>query len=133
MFKNSFSIRPDQRITVTIEPAEPDDWIAKARAYARPKVREEGWSDADIDRIIKEPVGGAHRDPEAAAKALGDALAEELEALSGKTAKQLRRLREDRLRVVPVWAPASFSCSARCLFSSSSRASTSSRKASGQR
>ncbi len=49
-----------------------------------------------IDRIVKEPVGGAHRDPAAAAKGLGDALAEELDALSGKTAKQLRRLREDR-------------------------------------
>jgi acetyl-CoA carboxylase carboxyl transferase subunit alpha len=49
-----------------------------------------------IDRIVKEPVGGAHRDPAAAAKALGDALADELEALSGKSAKQLRRLREDR-------------------------------------
>ena len=49
-----------------------------------------------IDRIVKEPVGGAHRDPVATAKALGDALAEELNTLSGKTAKQLRRLREDR-------------------------------------
>jgi acetyl-CoA carboxylase carboxyl transferase subunit alpha len=49
-----------------------------------------------IDRIVKEPVGGAHRDPVAAAKALGDALVEELESLSGKSAKQLRRLREDR-------------------------------------
>jgi acetyl-CoA carboxylase carboxyl transferase subunit alpha len=49
-----------------------------------------------IDRIVKEPAGGAHRDPEATAKALGDALAEELEALCGKSAKQLRRLREDR-------------------------------------
>jgi acetyl-CoA carboxylase carboxyl transferase subunit alpha len=49
-----------------------------------------------IDRIVKEPVGGAHRDPVATAKALGDAIAEELEALSGKSAKQLRRLREDR-------------------------------------
>ncbi len=49
-----------------------------------------------IDRIVKEPVGGAHRDAEAAANALGDALAEELETLSGKSAKQLRRLREDR-------------------------------------
>ena len=47
-------IRADQRIIVTIEPAEPDDWIAKARAYGRPKVVEEGWSDVDIDRIIKE-------------------------------------------------------------------------------
>ena len=32
-----------------------------------------------IDRIVKEPVGGAHRDPEAAAKALGEALGEELD------------------------------------------------------
>jgi len=49
-----------------------------------------------IDRIVKEPVGGAHRDPAVSAQALGDALAEELDSLSGKTAKQLRRLREDR-------------------------------------
>jgi hypothetical protein len=47
-------IRADQRITVMIEPAESDDWIAKACAYARAKVMEEDWSDANIDRIIKE-------------------------------------------------------------------------------
>jgi acetyl-CoA carboxylase carboxyl transferase subunit alpha len=49
-----------------------------------------------IDRIVPEPVGGAHRDPQAAAEGLGMAIGEELDALSGKTAKQLRRLREDR-------------------------------------
>jgi acetyl-CoA carboxylase carboxyl transferase subunit alpha len=49
-----------------------------------------------IDRIIGEPIGGAHRDPAAAAEALGDALEEELNALGGKSAKQLRRMREDR-------------------------------------
>jgi acetyl-CoA carboxylase carboxyl transferase subunit alpha len=49
-----------------------------------------------IDRIVKEPVGGAHRDRAATAQALGDAIEQELEALSGKSAKQLRRLREDR-------------------------------------
>jgi acetyl-CoA carboxylase carboxyl transferase subunit alpha len=49
-----------------------------------------------IDRIIGEPMGGAHRDPAATARALGDALHEELDALSGKSAKQLRRIREDR-------------------------------------
>lgn len=49
-----------------------------------------------IDRIIEEPVGGAHRDPATTARALGDALDEELAALSGKSAKQLRRMREDR-------------------------------------
>jgi len=49
-----------------------------------------------IDRIVAEPVGGAHRDPPAAARALGTAIGEELDALAGKNAKQLRRLREDR-------------------------------------
>jgi len=33
---------------------EPDDWIAEARRYARPKVVAEGWSDAEIDRLIKQ-------------------------------------------------------------------------------
>jgi hypothetical protein len=47
-------IAPGQRVTITIEPDEPDDWITKARRFARPKVLAEGWTDADIDRIIKE-------------------------------------------------------------------------------
>jgi hypothetical protein len=47
-------IPPAQRVTITIEPDEPDDWIAKARAFARPKVIAEGWTDADIDRVIDE-------------------------------------------------------------------------------
>ena len=41
-------------MTITIEPDEPDDWIAKARAFARPKVIAEAWTDADVDRIIDE-------------------------------------------------------------------------------
>ena len=49
-----------------------------------------------IDRIVPEPVGGAHRDPAAAARALGMAIGEELDALAGKTPRQLRKLREDR-------------------------------------
>jgi hypothetical protein len=47
-------VAPEQRVTITIEPDEPDDWITKARQFARPKVIAEGWSDDDIDRIIKE-------------------------------------------------------------------------------
>ena len=47
-------IAPARRVTITIEPDEPEDWITKARRFARPKVLAEGWSDEDIDRIIKE-------------------------------------------------------------------------------
>ena len=42
-------IAPDQRVMITIEP---DDWITRVRALARPQVRAKGWSDADIDREI---------------------------------------------------------------------------------
>ncbi len=49
-----------------------------------------------IDRIVREPVGGAHRDPKAAAEALGDAIGEELDALAGKSAKELVKMREER-------------------------------------
>jgi acetyl-CoA carboxylase carboxyl transferase subunit alpha len=41
-----------------------------------------------IDRIVPEPIGGAHRDPDAAAKALGKAIGEELDKLLKLDAKQ---------------------------------------------
>jgi hypothetical protein len=44
-------IAPDRHLTITIEP---DDWLAEVRRYARPKVIEAGWSDDDIDRLIKQ-------------------------------------------------------------------------------
>ena len=49
-----------------------------------------------IDRIVPEPAGGAHRDPAATARNLGVAIGQELDALAGKSAEQLRRVREDR-------------------------------------
>ncbi|OGS52637.1 MAG: acetyl-CoA carboxylase carboxyltransferase subunit alpha, partial [Erythrobacter sp. RIFCSPHIGHO2_12_FULL_63_10] len=49
-----------------------------------------------IDRIIKEPVGGAHRDPKAAAMSLGATIIEELDALADLPSDTLRRLREER-------------------------------------
>lgn len=49
-----------------------------------------------IDRIVAEPVGGAHRDPRAAALALRDAIGEELDRLSQMSPDALLRMREDR-------------------------------------
>jgi acetyl-CoA carboxylase carboxyl transferase subunit alpha len=43
-----------------------------------------------IDRIVAEPLGGAHRDPDATISSLGEALSEELQALSMKTGVELR-------------------------------------------
>ena len=53
-----------------------------------------------VDRIIPEPVGGAHADREAAIAAVGDVLAEELAALSGLTPDQLRKARADRFYAI---------------------------------
>ncbi|MDQ3125519.1 MAG: acetyl-CoA carboxylase carboxyltransferase subunit alpha [Pseudomonadota bacterium] len=53
-----------------------------------------------VDRIIPEPVGGAHADREAAVAAVGDVLAEELAALSGLTPDQLRKARADRFYAI---------------------------------
>jgi hypothetical protein len=47
-------VAPEQPVTITIEPEEPDDWITKARRFSRPKVIAEGWTDEDIDRLVKQ-------------------------------------------------------------------------------
>jgi len=49
-----------------------------------------------IDRIVKEPIGGAHRDTDAMARNLGKALAEELDKLSEMDSETLLRMREER-------------------------------------
>ena len=49
-----------------------------------------------IDRIVAEPMGGAHRSPDAMARTLGDAIGEELDALAGLSPAALRTMREER-------------------------------------
>ena len=46
-----------------------------------------------IDRIVPEPMGGAHRDHQMAAATLAKAIDEELEALSGFSGKELQQRR----------------------------------------
>jgi len=53
-----------------------------------------------IDRIVKEPLGGAHRDPATAARLLGVALAEELDGLAGKSGAELIAAREERFLAI---------------------------------
>ena len=49
-----------------------------------------------IDRIIPEPLGGAHRDPALTAQGLSKAIGEELDDLSKLTPDKLRAKREER-------------------------------------
>ncbi|MCA9582259.1 MAG: acetyl-CoA carboxylase carboxyltransferase subunit alpha, partial [Myxococcales bacterium] len=56
-----------------------------------------------VDRIVTEPFGGAHRDPDAAAKALGEAIDIELRDLLAKDPAVLRDERYAKFRAMGVF------------------------------
>jgi acetyl-CoA carboxylase carboxyl transferase subunit alpha len=53
-----------------------------------------------IERIVPEPVGGAHRAPDDTIRSLGDALSEELQALSTKTGGEIRAERRAKFLAI---------------------------------
>ena len=53
-----------------------------------------------IDRIIPEPLGGAHTDPAATIRTVGDAIEEELQALLPLSAKELKAQRAQRFLAI---------------------------------
>ncbi|GLI24712.1 MULTISPECIES: acetyl-CoA carboxylase carboxyltransferase subunit alpha [Xanthobacter] len=53
-----------------------------------------------IDGIVKEPAGGAHRDPDAAIAAAGDAIADALSSLAGLDGPQVRKARRDKFLAI---------------------------------
>jgi acetyl-CoA carboxylase carboxyl transferase subunit alpha len=55
-----------------------------------------------IDRIVAEPIGGAHREPVQAIANLGAAIGQELDALSGMSAQDLRTDRADKFLAIGV-------------------------------
>jgi len=57
-----------------------------------------------VDGVLPEPVGGAHRDPAAAAATLKAALIENLDALSGVSGKELVTRRAARFRRLGVYS-----------------------------
>ena len=57
-----------------------------------------------VDGVLPEPVGGAHRDWDAAAKTLAAALRENLDALSGVSGSDLVRQRAERFRRIGVFS-----------------------------
>ena len=52
------------------------------------------------DEIVKEPLGGAHRDFDAAAQLMGDALARHLEELCALSAEELKEQRYRKFRTI---------------------------------
>jgi acetyl-CoA carboxylase carboxyl transferase subunit alpha len=56
------------------------------------------------DGVIPEPAGGAHTDPDEAARLLGDAVREALDELDSMSGDELRRRRRARFRALGVFA-----------------------------
>ena len=53
-----------------------------------------------IDRIVTEPIGGAHRDPKAAIASTGAAIAAALDELHGYDGETMRRLRREKFLAI---------------------------------
>ncbi len=53
-----------------------------------------------VDRIIEEPVGGAHADPALAISRVGDAVEEELQTLMRLTPDEIRNHRAERFYAI---------------------------------
>lgn len=53
-----------------------------------------------VDKIVPEPPGGAHADPAAALRIVGDALEAELDALEGKGVEKLLKQRSERFYAI---------------------------------
>jgi acetyl-CoA carboxylase carboxyl transferase subunit alpha len=51
-----------------------------------------------VDEIIREPDGGAHNDPEAAAKVFAEVLEKQLLVLTNQSAKELVQARYEKYR-----------------------------------
>ena len=57
-----------------------------------------------IDGIVPEPAGGAHTDPDEAARLLGASVREALDDLDGLPVDELSRRRRARFRSIGVFA-----------------------------
>jgi acetyl-CoA carboxylase carboxyl transferase subunit alpha len=53
-----------------------------------------------VDRVIDEPMGGAHANPASAIGLVGDVIAEELRALAALSSEELRRQRAERFYAI---------------------------------
>ena len=86
-------ISPEGCASILWKSAERAADAAKAMGITSDRLQELGL----IDRIVNEPLGGAHRDPDTMAESLRAVLVEELEALVGMDVEALKRRRYQRL------------------------------------
>ncbi len=86
-------ISPEGCASILWRNADKASVAADALAITAPRLKELGL----IDRIVNEPVGGAHRDPDVMARQLSRALSDSLRQVSGMSPEQLIEHRLQRL------------------------------------
>lgn len=86
-------ISPEGCASILWKSADKAQLAAEAMAITSEKLLEQGL----IDQIIKEPLGGAHRNPDVTAASIKAALIARLDALSERDPAQLVAQRYDRL------------------------------------
>ncbi|WP_454004936.1 acetyl-CoA carboxylase carboxyltransferase subunit alpha [Alcaligenes sp. Marseille-Q7550] len=86
-------ISPEGCASILWRSADKAPVAAEALAITAPRLKELGL----VDRVINEPIGGAHRDPTMMARQLGRALADALRQVSGMSTEQLLDQRMERL------------------------------------
>lgn len=86
-------ISPEGCASILWRSADKAPEAAEALAITAPRLKDLGL----IDRVVNEPVGGAHRDPAVMARLLHRALADSLRQLSNMTPEQLIAHRLERL------------------------------------
>lgn len=91
-------ISPEGCASILWKTAEKAAEAAEAMGITAPRLQELGL----VDRIIDEPLGGAHRDIPAASASLKEALLEELDRLKGLRGAELVHARYQRLRELGV-------------------------------
>jgi acetyl-CoA carboxylase carboxyl transferase subunit alpha len=93
-------ISPEGCASILWKTAERAKDAAEALGITSPRLKELGL----IDRVVPEPLGGAHRDPSAMASQLKSVLLDELDQLDRRTVEQLLDERYARLRSYGVYA-----------------------------
>ncbi len=101
MFENAWYsvISPESCSSILWRNWEYKEQAAEALKLTAPDLLEQGV----IDRIIPEPIGGAHRNPQIMAQTLKDTLLEELKTLKKIKANRLVQLRIEKFSKMGAW------------------------------
>ena len=95
-------ISPEGCASILWKSADKAEMAAEAMGITADRIRSLGL----IDQVIDEPLGGAHRDVDAAAAALKRALLENLDQLQGRSGDELVRIRRERIMSFGVYQEA---------------------------